>query len=175
MGQFIIGLMLAGFLFAAIGAALMVADWWDGHYFAAMGVLFLVMALLALGAHQALAHDEGQWGKSDPAVAEWFRTLMMPDAPTTSCCGESDAYWCDEIHVRSVPNADHSAASPRTFCTITDDRPDEPLRRPHINNGTEIEIPDYKLKWDRGNPTGHSIVFLSRSRYVYCFVQGGGA
>ena len=47
---------------------------------------------------------------------------------------------------------------------ITDDRPDEPLGRPHVRNGTEIEIPDQKLKWDQSNPTGHGIVFLSRSR-----------
>jgi hypothetical protein len=33
-----------------------------------------------------------------------------------SCCGEADAYWADEIHVRDG----------KTFATITDDRPDEP-------------------------------------------------
>ena len=49
--------------------------------------------------------------------------------------------------------------------TITDDRPDEPLGRPHLDVGTEIEIPNKKLKWDKGNPTGHGIVFLSRAGY----------
>jgi hypothetical protein len=38
----------------------------------------------------------------------------------------------------------------------------------------EIEIPDHKLKWDKSNPTGHGIVFLSRTRYVFCYVQPGG-
>jgi hypothetical protein len=32
-------------------------------------------------------------------------------------------------------------------------------------------IPNHKLKWDAGNPTEHSIVFLSRGGHVFCFVQ----
>ena len=39
---------------------------------------------------------------------------------------------------------------------------------------TIIQIPPNKIKWDRGNPTGHTVVFLSSARYVYCFVQNGG-
>jgi hypothetical protein len=89
---------------------------------------------------------------------------MQPDVPNASCCGEADAYWADEIHVRDG----------KSYATITDDRPDEPLGRPHLKNGTEIEIPNHKLKWDRSNPTGHGIVFLSRIGYVFCYVQPGG-
>jgi hypothetical protein len=62
----------------------------------------------------------------------------------------------------------------KSMSEITDDRPDEPLLRPHVDIGTEIEIPNNKLKWDKSNPTGHGIVFLSRNRYVFCFVQSGG-
>jgi len=40
--------------------------------------------------------------------------------------------------------------------------------------GTEIEIPNNKLKWDKSNPTGHGVVFLSRAGYVFCYVQPGG-
>ena len=114
--------------------------------------------------HFAAARDLGHWENSDPGVRQWYQQLMMPDNPTMSCCGEADAYWCDEIHSKGGKN----------FCAITDDRPDDPLRRPHVDIGTLIEIPDYKIKWDKGNPTGHSIVFLSRGGYVYCFVNGGG-
>ncbi len=93
---------------------------------------------------------------------------MMPDAPNVSCCGEADAYWADEIHVKDG----------KTFATITDDRDDAPLMRPHIDVGTVIEIPNHKLKWDRGNPTGHSVLFVRTGhdgdQYVYCFVQGTG-
>jgi hypothetical protein len=89
---------------------------------------------------------------------------MRPDVPTSPCCGEADAYWCDEIHVHDG----------KTSCAITDDRDDIRLGRPHRDVGTVFEIPDDKLKWDRGNPTGHSILFLSSGGYVFCFVQGPG-
>lgn len=127
----------------------------------AIVLFFLILGLMISGAR---ARDLGQWENSDPAIRNWYQTLMQPDAPASSCCGESDAYWADEIHVRNG----------KTYAVITDDRPDEPLKRPHIPIGTEVEIPDHKLKWDRGNPTGHSIVFLSKTGYVFCFVQGGG-
>jgi hypothetical protein len=110
------------------------------------------------------ARDLGQWENTDPTIRKWYHALMRPDVPTSSCCGEADAYWADEIHVRGG----------KTYVTITDDRADEPLGRPHMPVGTEIEVPDIKLKWDESNPTGHGILFLSRSRYVFCYVQPGG-
>lgn len=129
-----------------------------------IGTMLLAIVLVLL-AHFAHARDLGQWDAADPALRAWYQGLMQPDHPQSSCCGEADAYWCDEIHVRAA----------KTFCTITDDRPDGPLGRPHIAVGTEIEIPDAKLKWDRGNPAGHAIVFMSYAGYVFCFVPGGGA
>jgi hypothetical protein len=111
------------------------------------------------------ARDLGQWDAVDPAIREWYQALMQPDVPNASCCGEADAYWADEVHVRNG----------KTYARVTDDRPDEPRGRPHIDVGTEIEIPNNKLKWDRSNPTGHGIVFLSRGGYVFCYVQPGGA
>lgn len=124
---------------------------------------FVVLLLLVVGIRLATARDFGQWDRSDPVVA-WYQGLMQPDVPSASCCGEADAYWCDDVHVREQ----------KTFCKITDDRSDEPRHRPHLDLGMEFEIPNEKLKWDAGNPTGHAIVFLSRGGYVYCFVQGGG-
>ena len=87
----------------------------------------------------ANARDLGQWEAVDPAIREWYQALMQPDVPTASCCGEADAYWADEVHVKDG----------KTYAIITDDRPDEPRRRPHIDVGTEIEIPNNKLKWDQ--------------------------
>ena len=110
------------------------------------------------------ARDLGQWENSDPRVRAWFRSLMQPDMPTASCCGEADGYWADEVHVHDG----------KVFATITDDRDDSPLNRPHVPVGTEIEVPPNKIKWDRGNPTGHNIIFLATYRFVYCFVQGSG-
>jgi hypothetical protein len=109
--------------------------------------------------------DLGQWDAVNPEVREWYQALMQPDVPNASCCGEADAYWADELHVKDG----------KTYATITDDRPDEPRGRPHVAIGTEIEIPDNKLKWDKSNPTGHGVVFLSRNGYVFCYVQPGGA
>jgi hypothetical protein len=58
----------------------------------------------------------------------------------------------------------------KTYCTITDDRDEAPLKRLHVEVGTEIEIPNHKLTWRDGNPSGHSVVFLSRGGHVFCFV-----
>jgi hypothetical protein len=96
---------------------------------------------------------------------------MMPDHPEISCCGEGDAYWCDDVHV------DHG----HTYCQITDDRPNQPRMRPAIPMGTRIDIPDNKINRD-ANPTGHVIVFLGwygmqngKPYYsVYCFILNGG-
>lgn len=121
------------------------------------GIMLGVVAAVVIGS--AEAHDPDHREQ-----AQWYQSLMQPDAPNASCCGEADAYWADEIHVRNG----------KTYATITDDRPDEPRHRPHIDVGTEIEIPNYKLKWDKSNPTGHGVVFLSRAGYVFCYVQPGG-
>lgn len=127
-------------------------------------VLFGVVWVLVYYSLCAEARDLGQWPQN--ATTEWFKSLNRPDMPDGySCCGEADAYWCDDIHVKDG----------HTFCTITDDRDDGPLQRPHVPVGTEIEIPDQKLKWDRGNPTGHSVLFYAVGpRAVLCFVQGNG-
>jgi hypothetical protein len=101
----------------------------------ARGAVAIVLALM-LACDFAGGRDLGQWGNTDPAMRAWYQSLMQPDVPTASCCGEADAYWYDEIHVREG----------RTFCTI-----------------------------DRGNPTGHWIVFVNPRRYVFCFVMGDGA
>jgi hypothetical protein len=120
-------------------------------------------ALLALGFCLALAAPRAHGHDMEhPELDAWYAGLMQPDNPTASCCGEADAYWADEVHVRDG----------RTYATITDDRL-VPGRTP-VPVGTVVEIPDRKLKWDRGNPTGHAVVFLSSGRVVYCFVQGTG-
>jgi hypothetical protein len=127
-------------------------------------IIIVTFAAVLIFIAVANAHDDNHGGVSDPAIQQWYRSLMQPDNPTSSCCGEADAYWADEFHVRDG----------KTYATITDDRDDAPLGRPHIENGTEVEIPNHKLKWDRANPTGHGVVFLSRQGFVFCYVQPGG-
>jgi hypothetical protein len=154
--------LAAGILVAVvlcIYAVEAVARRWLAIVIIGVAVLVLIFAF-----HVASARDLGQWQNTDPAIRDWYQSLMQPDQPTASCCGEADAYWCDDYYARDG----------KAFCRITDDRPDEPRNRPHVAVGTEIEIPPNKLKWDRSNPTGHGVVFLSRAGYVYCFVQPGG-
>jgi len=111
----------------------------------------------------AQARDNGQWEDQDPALREWYRSLKQPDVPSVSCCGEADSYFCDETFEKG-----------HAVCVIADDRDDEKLKRPHVENGTRIPIPDHKLKWDQGNPTGRGVVFLSSAGYVWCYVRPGG-
>lgn len=124
--------------------------------------LLIVFGLAMLST--LFARDLGQWEAGDPTIREWYRSLMQPDNPTISCCGEADAYWCDDYYSRGD----------KAYCKITDDRPDDARGRPHVEVGTEVEIPVHKLKWDKSNPTGHGVVFLSRGGYVFCFVAPGG-
>lgn len=117
-------------------------------------ILILVFVVLIA---KAFSHDH-----EHPELDGWYASLMQPDNPNVSCCGIADAYWCDDYYARDG----------KAYCRITDDR--VVAGRPHVPVGTEIEIPDYKLKWDKSNPTGHHVVFLSSGGAVYCFVQGSG-
>ena len=130
---------------------------------AIISIIFaIVFAMTLLGI--AHARDSGQWENQDPYTSRWFKSLMQPDNPSTPCCGEADAYWADGIEVKDG----------QTIATITDDRDDGPLGRHHVPIGTRIVVPAHKLKWDRGNPTGHTVIFLSIKNDVYCYVQGTG-
>lgn len=126
---------------------------------AVVSMIAFIILIFFLPFPPAWGHDHDH-----PELDSWYATLMQPDNPSASCCGKADAYWCDTINVKSG----------KTYCTITDDRPNEPLRRTPVPVGTVIEIPDRKLTWKDGNPTGHAIVFLSSGGAVYCFVQNGG-
>jgi hypothetical protein len=59
----------------------------------ALGVIF------GCSMREALARDVGQWEAGDPAIRDWYKRLMQPDMPLSSCCGEADAYWADSYLV----------------------------------------------------------------------------
>jgi hypothetical protein len=110
----------------------------------------------------AAARDNGQWGDQPANIRQWFQSLMQPDNPAVSCCGEADAFEADAFEVEG----DHYIA------IITDGKG-------MIPNGTRIAVPNAKMKWDAGNPTGHGIIFLGFGpqmfqRTVYCYVAPGG-
>jgi len=126
-------------------------------------MLALVITLLALSS-PASARDLGQWENQPTYVRQWFQKLMQPDNPLMSCCGEADAYWADSFEVH------HG----QYVAIITDDRPDVPLGRPHREIGEKIVVPNHKIKWDDGNPTGHGIIFIGGGGQVYCYITPGG-
>jgi hypothetical protein len=105
----------------------------------------------------ALARDYGQWENSPPHVRRWFQGLKQPDNPRVSCCGEADAYEADIFEVDGG----------RYVAVITDGKGEIP-------NGTKIPVPNHKMKWDEGNPTGHGIIFIGVQGQVYCYVAPGG-
>lgn len=114
------------------------------------GVLLLVSSIVAR------AHDE------DPEIHAWLSSVKQPDTGI-SCCGPSDAYYCDE-----------GAKGSQVTCTINDFRDDKKLHRVHVPNGTVIDIPQHKINKDP-NPTGRAVVWLSRERFVWCFVGISGS
>lgn len=124
-----------------------------------------IMLILAMLEPTAAARDLGQWNTVDPYIGEWFKVLKQPDNKWMSCCGEADAYWADKTATGS---------SGELYAIITDDRPDAPLGRRHVPVGTKILVPNHKIKWDQGNPTGHIVIFLSSVNEVLCYVQNGG-
>jgi hypothetical protein len=130
----------------------------------------LIMLLLTGALHFVtansllLASDLGQWASVEPSVSKWYKSLMMPDNPTISCCGGADAYYADVFETDGD----------RYVAVITDTRDDAPLGRHHVEPGTRIPVPNRKLKVDSGNPTGHGVIFLSSSDTVFCYVAPGG-
>jgi len=113
---------------------------------------------------RAQARDAGQWEATDADVRAWYKGLMQPDNPRVACCGEADAYHADSYVVENGT----------TVAIITDTRDDGPLGRPHIEPGTRFAVPDYKMKFDQGNPTGHGVIFIGGGGQVLCYVTPGG-
>lgn len=130
------------------------AEHWAGTLFLLLIVVALVLAILLGTSH---ARDNGQWGNSPAQVRQWFQSLMQPDNPYMSCCGEADAFEADTFEIEG----DHYVA------IITDGKGVLPP-------GTRIPVPIQKMKWDAGNPTGHGIIFIGNARQLYCYVAPGG-
>lgn len=133
----------------------------------AVKIISIGFVLGLLGAFfigEVSARDSGQWENTNPKIHQWYQELMRPDSPGSPCCTEADAYWADEFFVKDG----------KMYARITDDRPDGPLGRPHIDNGSVFEVPPEKLKYSDGNPTGHGVLFVSTSGWTWCYVQPGG-
>src|SRR5215468_3068212 len=122
-------------------------------------------AVFVFSISKAPARDLGQWDDVDPLVRKWFRELNQPDNPSLSCCGETEAYWADSYEVKGD----------QYVAIITDTRDDKKLgRAQHIEAGTRIAVPNRKIKWGSGNPTGHGIIFIGLGGDVFCYLPPGG-
>jgi hypothetical protein len=130
----------------------------------ALAILFA----LATCAPAVFAIDNGQWGDQPPEVRAWFKSLKVPGT-NQSCCGEADAYQADSYEVEG----DHYVA------IVTDGSGDPSHGRPDIPTGTRVPVPNDRMVWTQGNPTGHGIVFLRRDDdqdglYAICYIVPGG-
>jgi hypothetical protein len=119
--------------------------------------LVAILFPLLLAAPPALARDNGQWADQPAYLRQWFQKLMQPDNPVVSCCGEADAFEADSFEVRDD----------QYVAIITNGKG-------VIPEGTKITVPNAKMKWDEGNPTGHGIIFIGSGGQVYCYVAPGG-
>jgi hypothetical protein len=136
-------------------------DWKGGLITFALGAMMAALGLtfgaLLMFAISAFARPGPQWEGLSTDVRDWYRDLMQPDNPFMSCCGEADAFEADTFEI----DGDHYIA------IITDGKGILPP-------GTRITVPNQKMKWDRGNPTGHGIIFIGNQGQVYCYVAPGG-
>jgi hypothetical protein len=115
------------------------------------------LLLFAWAPHLLARGTINRWPEADPAVSAWYKTLTQPDHPELSCCGEADAFEADTFE----PEGDHYVA------IITNGKGVLP-------DGTRIPVPNTKMKSDRGNPTGHGIIFIGVSGEVYCYLTPSG-
>jgi hypothetical protein len=120
-------------------------------------ILMFTPIVMAAGIVAVKARDDGQWADVPENVRHWFESLKQPDHPRLSCCGEADAFEADSFEVEG----DHYVA------IITNGKG-------VIRDGTRIPVPNQKMKWDAGNPTGHGIIFIGTQRQVYCYVTPSG-
>ena len=153
----------------------------------ALLAFWVTLAILMMAVSSCRAGDYGRAAGAignTPEESAWYSSLMRPDSPASSCCGEGEAYWADESHWEGG----------EMFAVITDDRPDclprpggmnNEVCREHEEVGTRYVVPPARIvgAQSHGNPTGHVIVFLSApvwnsvngmSRAVICYVMNGG-
>ena len=116
-----------------------------------------IVTVLMLISLPALARDNGQWDDQPAYLRQWLQKLMQTDNPHMSCCGEADAFEADSFEVRGE----------QYVAIITNGKG-------AIPNGMRIPVPNQKLKWDEGNPTGHGIIFIGADGQVFCYVTRGG-
>jgi hypothetical protein len=116
-----------------------------------------LIALAAPVSHLLARGTVNNWPETDPVISAWYKSLTQPDHPALSCCGEADAFEADNFEAEG----DHYVAIVTNGKGV-------------LANGARIPVPNTKMKWDKGNPTGHGIIFLGVGGEVYCYVTPSG-
>lgn len=119
----------------------------------------VAVCALVLAAGGAAARDNGQWSDQPKEIRDWFRSVMRPDSPYQSCCGEADAF---DVELAG-DNPDGSIAT-----RVLDGKG-------AIPDGTRINVPRSKLQAKYGNPLDNYILFIGSGGQVYCLVPKTGA
>ena len=98
-----------------------------------------------------------------PAASQYIydklgkHSVYIIDSTDTFGKGVADAFEADNFEVED----DHYVA------IITNGKGVYP-------NGARFPVPNYKMKWDAGNPTGHGILFIGSQGQIYCYIVPGG-
>lgn len=92
----------------------------------------------------------------------WISKVRQPQSKST-CCGEADAYIADEWE--QGEDGGWVAIITREYPAIQmDDGEGGSVTLPGMPMGTRIPIPSIRMDAEhQGNPTGHGVVFLSRT------------
>jgi hypothetical protein len=118
-----------------------------------------LIAVILLMPTLAMARDDGQWAKQSPEIRQWFLSVMQPENPYQSCCGEADAFDVE----------------------LDGDNPDGSISTIIINgkgiypDGTHVDVPRSKLQAKFGNPLDKYILFIGSGDRIYCLIPKVGA
>jgi hypothetical protein len=127
-------------------------------------ILIWTVCAVVLSICKASARDLGQWEGRRSATS---RVVQWADAARQS---DFVMLWAG----RRLLADSYEVKGDEYIAIITDTRDDRPLGRPHIDNGRRFAVPNSKIKWDRGNPTGHGIIFIGHGLEVHCYLPPGG-
>lgn len=131
----------------------------DFHRAVLYTVSLIALFIAIMAYHGARARDDGQWTNQPPDIRKWFSTVMQPENPRQSCCGEGDAF---EVALKG-------------------DNPDTSIHVAIVNgrgvipDGFEIDVPRSKLQPNYGNPLDHYILFIGANGRLLCLIPKIGA
>lgn len=113
----------------------------------------LVVALSVTSIAASHAIDNGQWSGVDPKIRDWLKSVRSPRG--IPCCDIADGHRTDwEIR-------------PYGYYVPV----------PWFPPGREnwIMVPPETIVHDAGNPIGDAVIwYVESSKYIRCFVPGGG-